>query len=66
MQTVDFSQAIQQIFITLKEWLSYIFAALGNIYIFGGLSLKTLLLILVVVGIIIDAIFVLIPTDPGD
>lgn len=66
MQQVDLSNILPTLFNSIRSWLRDIFAALDAVIVFPGLSLKMLLLIVVIVGLIIDALFVIIPTDGGD
>lgn len=66
MNTVDLSGTLSDLFVALQGWLHTIFYALDRVIIFPGLTLKMLLLIVVVVGLIIDALFVIIPTDGGE
>lgn len=66
MSTVDLSGSLSSIFVAIQTWLRTIFSALDSVIIFPGLTLKMLLLIVVVVGLIIDALFVIIPTDGGE
>lgn len=56
---VDLSNTFSQVFNWVRQLLSFIFRQLDSIYLFQGLSVLRLFIILVILGMIISAVFVL-------